>query len=87
MARCFCGGMDREHFVGEGGCFRELVPIQNEPIRCGFHEIYKCQMWLVNGVRITNTTLREQRMYCQHEDGRWSKVKGLFSENSLPDET
>ncbi len=31
----------------------------------------------------TECTLKEQRLYCQHEDGRWSRLKISTSENSL----
>lgn len=87
MAKCNCGGMHREHEIGEDDCYRELVPIDKEPVPAGKHSELGCDMWLVNGHRITNFTLRQQRMYSQHEDSRWSKVKGHFSSNSLPDET
>jgi len=81
MAKCNCGGMHREHGVGEGDCYRVLVPVSLEPVRV------RDRRWEVEGHEITETTLREQRMYSQHEDGRWSKVNGHFSSNSLPDET
>lgn len=32
---------------------------------------------------ITGRTLRDQRGYHQHEDGRWSRYAGGVSENSL----
>jgi hypothetical protein len=79
--------MHREHSVGEGDCYRVLVKKEKEPIPDGVHEELNCPMWLVDGSRITDFTLRQQRMYSQHEDGQWSKVRGHSSSNSLPDET
>jgi len=87
MAKCNCGGMHREHLVGEGDCYRILVPINKEPIKIGKSNNVSRVWWVVEGQEITDCTLREQRMYSKHEDGRWSKVKGHFSSNSLPDET
>jgi hypothetical protein len=83
MTRCNCGGMHREHGIGEGDCYRVMVKSGAEPI-C-VDTIY--DLWSVDGQVITGYTLREQRMYSQHEDGKWSRVRGLISENSLPDET
>jgi len=87
MADCQCGGMHRKHYVGEGDCYRELVEVEKEPFQTDEQGSMDTQYWIVNGDLVTEVTLREQRMYSQHEDGRWSKVKGVFSENSLPDNT
>jgi hypothetical protein len=42
-------------------------------------------MWIVNGDRITEFTLRQQRMYSQHDDGTWSRAEGDPHEISLPE--
>ena len=81
MAKCNCGGMHREHDIGEGDCYRVMVPVNNSPIHIGDDK------WAVDYTIITGTSLREQRMHKQHTNGEWSKVRGLSSENSLPDET
>ena len=81
MAKCNCGGMHREHLIGEGDCYRVLVSAERHPKPAGAGK------WIVDGDIITETTLLEQRMYCCHNTGEWSKVKGHFSSNSLPDET
>lgn len=53
-------------------------------------------MWMVTEVsedgkiyksKVTGYTLRHQRLYHQHENGKWSRPKGGGSVNSLPDET
>jgi len=40
-----------------------------------------------NGITITEYTLRHQRLYHQHGNGKWSLPKDESSTNSLPDET
>jgi len=72
MAKCNCGGMHREHIIGEGDCYRILVPENEHPQYVGKGK------WKVGGDIITDTTLRGQRMYCYHDPDEWSKVRGLL---------
>lgn len=41
------------------------------------------ERWLLNGVEITDTSLRQQRLYAQEEDGTWTRPKGGGSWNSI----
>jgi|GEM_PF-2084048 len=86
---CNCGGnKEKDHNIGEEGCFREWA-IPPRKISCSD------DMWMVTEVvngkqyksKCTGYALRHQRMYSEHEDGRWSRPKGGVSVNSLPDET
>ena len=52
MAQCNCGGMHREHTVGEGDCYRVLVTEENEPKPVGNGR------WLVDGDDVTEFTMR-----------------------------
>lgn len=79
---CSCGGAKPHHTLGITGCFREVVR-GKKPRKLMGRDDY----WLVDGIAITGTTLREQRMYHRHECGGWSRPKGGGSWNSLPDET
>lgn len=81
MADCSCGGMGRRHHVGEGDCYRRVVPPSKHP------QPLPNGRWLVNGQNITGATLRQQRMYRQHSDGSWSRAEGSPHEISLPEET
>jgi hypothetical protein len=74
---CNCGGLDHEHFIGVTKCFRKKV--LNIPRKKSCEQ----DMWVVEGQTITGTTLREQRMYYQHENGEWSCPKDECSENSI----
>lgn len=72
---CCCGGIHREHRIGDENCFREAVI--NPPVKlCN-------DWWNVEGSDITGYTLREQRLYHQHECGCWSRPKGGGSVNSI----
>lgn len=71
--RCNCGGGDKNHIISEGKCYRkeavgELIPIN-------FRTVNNMKMCDVNGYSITEFTLYNQRLYHQHEDGRWSLTK------------
>ena len=70
---CSCGGSLGQHITGYCGCLREMTvtphPLENDK-------------WEVGGVAITDTSLREQRMYHQHPCGCWSRAKS-GSTNSI----
>ena len=69
---CYCGtGKGTPHKTGEDGCVRFMV---EDPIN--YHG-----KWIVNGIEITDFTLREQRGYCEHVCGCWSRWPG--SKNSI----
>lgn len=67
---CHCGTSTVEgaHPTGEHGCVRRVVPAPM-PFRCLTTREFR---WLVNGALITDYTLRHQRGYHQHPDGRWT---------------
>ena len=75
--KCWCGTATKTpHEIAHNGCVRYLV---TAPTRSGAG-------WIVDGRRVTNFTLRQQRGYAQHlPSGDWSRSPG--SHNSLPDET
>ncbi len=76
---CNCGpAYFIPHEVGKSGCVRIVC---DPPIMSP----YKKNYWIVDGHEITNTTLRSQRGYSQHDGGLWSRY--AESTNSLPDET
>lgn len=81
---CHCGGMEGTHFVGEGSCYREVVPA---PVLLEEASNDWAERWLVEGSEVTGYTLKQQRLYHHHRDGIWSRPKGGGSINSLPDET
>ena len=70
---CNCGTATfAPHEVATNECQRIIckAPIQDGP----YH-------WIVNGIRITDTTLFQQRGYGLHEGGVWSRF--AESTNSL----
>jgi hypothetical protein len=75
---CYCGGVKENpegkgHATGTGLCFREFC---QAPQPAGKHKtISDCQMWLVDGTRITDFTMRQQRGYHRHSCGCWSRSK------------
>lgn len=69
---CHCGGLNQAHQTGERGCFRIMVM---PPEKQGDSH------WRVDGHCITDYTLKEQRGYCQHSCGCWSRHEG--SVNSI----
>lgn len=78
QVKCYCGGEVTPHEVSNGGCFREIVPKDKEPIRVRYYVNYKGDRdrWLVEGVEITSYTLRYQRLYSYHRDtGVWTRPK------------
>lgn len=86
---CSCGGAEeKNHTLGEGNCFRKeatgkLIPInfRKEPLlHAHSRPVDVCD---VNGYTITEYTLRNQRLYSEHPNGRWSLPKGEESTNSL----
>ena len=82
---CYCGGIEAAvpgegHVVGEGNCYREVVPIGERPVKVGDNA------WLVNGHTITDTTLFQQRLYAFEHDV-WTRPKDHESTISLPEET
>ena len=80
--RCYCGrGNVVPHRVGHVGCKRFMTEAPT-PIESGSLNENE---WVVDGVEITDTTLRQQRGYSQHSCGCWSRW--AESINSLPDET
>ncbi len=87
---CSCGcGYEKNHILGKGNCYRKeatnnLTPINfrkerliNEPHKT---PIDVCDL---DGYTITVYTLKSQRCYSQHSDGRWSLPKNAGSINSL----
>lgn len=78
---CHCGGVFCDHNVGDTGCLREIVKVAPRKVS------WPGDRWYIGKTTITGATLREQRMYHQHDCGRWSRPKGGVSVNSLPDET
>ncbi len=70
---CHCGtATHTPHETATHGCVRVItVP----PIPSGTHEILGCPMWEVDGHRLTDFTLRQQRGYYQHPCGCWSKAQ------------
>lgn len=79
--KCCCGGINNKHFIGDPKCYRTEC-FQEEPIK--LPEDYMGEpMYLVDGSIITNFTLKSQRMYAQHKDGRWSRLKIKDSFNTL----
>lgn len=85
---CSCGGgnLGANHPLGEGECYRKLatgnlIPTNFRTDERGF------KVCDVNGYTITEYTLKDQRLYHQHENGEWSLPKDESSVNSLPDET
>jgi hypothetical protein len=80
--KCGCGRGGDNHFIGDPKCYRtECSPLE-EPIKLPEFFMGK-PMYLVESNIITECTLKEQRMYSQHEDGRWSMLKIPDSTNSL----
>lgn len=82
---CYCGGIKstisgKGHVVGLNGCYREVVPDEEHPIKVGD------DAWLVNGHVITGTTLFQQRLYAFKHDV-WTRPKDHESTISLPEET
>lgn len=75
MRECYCGGKSCGHNIGDLLCFREWTI---EPIRKLGNG-----MFAVGGQVITETSLKQQRGYAQHECGRWSRPKNHSSENSV----
>lgn len=63
---CHCGTSTVQggHSVGQSGCVRRLV---EAPIPEG------ADHWIVEGRRVTDFTLREQRGYSRHFCGCWSR--------------
>ena len=74
MRKCQCGGIKTPHEVGEGSCYREKVPFEEEPVQVGYGK------WSVDGHRITTTTLFQQRMY-SYKDRVWTRPKDGSSLN------
>lgn len=54
---------------------REVSPVIPEKCEDG--------MWLVEGVKITSTSLFDQRLYYQEANGVWTRPKGGGSWNSI----
>ncbi len=80
--KCHCGGINGEHSIGDPKCYRIECLLCEEPIK--LPEFYMNKpMYLVNNNVITEFTLKHQRMYSQHKDGRWSMLKIPDSSNSL----
>ena len=70
---CHCGTATKTpHNTGEDGCVRFMTAA---PLPCIDSK------WLVEGQKITDFTLRQQRGYHQHECGCWSRSPG--SSNSI----
>lgn len=70
---CHCGTAKRTpHEIGTWGCIRSMV---EAPTPAG------PEKWMVDGVEITDYTLRQQRGYSQHPCGCWSRWPG--SSNSI----
>ena len=75
---CNCGGKKEEHFIGDPLCYRELF---NGVIEQDRND--KNMYWL-DGIRITEYTLKHQRGYSYHkEQGIWSSTKIKDSVNSI----
>ncbi len=81
---CSCGGGDGAHHpLGEGKCLRqeasgEMIPTNPRLIEDTLH-------YDVNGYPVTAWVLRNQRLYTQHEPGRWSHPKSKSSTISIGD--
>lgn len=71
---CHCGGIEGPHNIGEGECLREWVAISDEPRE----SVAFPEFWIMpGGYRITDYTLKRQRLYAYHGDWRrWSRPKG-----------
>lgn len=69
---CRCGGVNHEHRTGDDGCYRELVRVHPRKVSC------EEDRWMVDGHNITGTTLRQQRGYHQHANGRWTRIRPRF---------
>ena len=91
--KCGCGGLQPKyycsewnnstpHYVGDPKCYRTECILEEEPIKLPEEYLNK-SLWLVDGQIITDYTLKYQRMYSQHNDGRWSRLKIKNSFNSL----
>jgi hypothetical protein len=73
---CHCGlGAGTTHEVGSLGCANVMADTPKE---------LPLDMWHVDGVMITGYTLREQRGYCKHACGCWSR--GAYNANSIEED-
>jgi hypothetical protein len=86
---CNCGyGDGINHPLGEGDCCRKIVPMELLPSNFRvtkpsdeYSDSYACCD--VRGTTITEYTLRYQRGYALHPNGKWSMPKSGDSTNSL----
>jgi len=69
------------HYLGEGNCCRYLLSEEEEPTI--LHTIKGKKQWRLPSGIVTDYTLREQRLYSQHSNGKWSRPKSKSSINSL----
>ena len=83
---CSCGGEKERHALGTGRCYRELIPVEEEPKYAGHCPMNGWNQWVYDGGFVTEYTLKSQRMVAIHENGRWSRPKGGGSTISLPEE-
>ena len=74
---CCCGGSTLHHKLGSPHCFREWV--NDEIIR----KIHDKDEYVLNGETLTETSLKDQRGYYLHKNGKWSRPKDRSSENSI----
>ena len=81
--KCGCGGGGNTHFIGDPKCYRTECTPEEEPIKLPDITTVLFTWYLVEGNVITEFTLKQQRMYSQHSDGRWSRLKIPTSENSI----
>lgn len=80
---CNCGGHSGvDHPLGSKKCFRELVPIKDEPKYAG--STRGTGMWHYLGTIITEYALRNQCLVIMDpKTGRWTRPKDQSSMNSI----
>lgn len=91
---CNCGAISHQHHIDDPLCYRETVPRDEVPIKLknkhygedrefeeSLHEEY-----MIGTQLVSEFTLKQTRLYSQHEDGRWSRPKKVTSEISIGEE-
>ncbi len=64
---CTCAGLPMGHYVGDGGCLRVEVLPRDAPKLVGG------RIYLLNGLNVDMTYLKDYKGYIEHTPGRWSK--------------